>query len=65
MTTCVLTCETCSTRKPFPMGEHELAAAQNGKTLSKHCPVCRAVTHWMFTCLERRGGERRQNDRRS
>lgn len=64
MTTCVLVCEVCSSRKPFPLEEVDLNKARNGSTLQRHCPACRAVTNWMFTSLERRVTDRRQTERR-
>jgi hypothetical protein len=67
MPTSVLSCETCGVHKPFIIYEEELAEVRNGRALSKHCPVCRTTTNWVFAFPERRSGrDRRQtSDRRS
>ena len=65
MTNCILNCETCGARKPFLLGEQELAEAQNKRPISKYCPSCRAATHWALAFLERRGGmDRRHSSER-
>ena len=64
MTTCVLACEGCGLRKPFPVGEEELAQLRGGAMVQKHCPGCRALSDWMFTGLDLRVEERRRGEER-
>jgi hypothetical protein len=57
----VLTCESCSSNQPFIVYEQELGELQNGKTIIRPCPLCRAATNFKSGFPEGRGGrDRRQ-----
>ena len=46
MLTYIMTCETCGSRRPFPVSIEEQSSAQTGNALPRHCPACRTMTNW-------------------
>jgi hypothetical protein len=63
MPTCFLTCQGCGTRQPSVVEADSVAQLQAGKTLPKHCRVCRTTTDWAFAFLEMRSSiDRRKTD---
>ena len=57
----ILTCESCGSHQPFIVYEEELGELQNGKTIIRPCPLCRAATNFKSGFPEGRGGrDRRQ-----
>ena len=49
-------------RASFYVDTDMLVEAQEGTSVSRHCPVCRKTTNWAFVCLERRSGRDRRQD---
>ena len=42
----ILTCESCGSHQPFVVYEQGLGELQNGKTIIRPCPLCRAATNF-------------------
>jgi hypothetical protein len=61
MPTCFLTCEGCGTRQPSVVEAEAAVHLQAGKTLPKHCLVCRTTTDWALAFVDRRNGIDRRN----